>query len=278
MCSAPTKSFVNGRGNTMQNIAPGIEVNGVKISIDDINAEVQYHPAETLPAARYEAMKALVIREVLIQRAAELGLCDRDEAIKNPDAIIDDLLEHEISIPEADSETCERYYGQNKGKFFTSPLFEVSHILYMAPPDDDQLRTEAQTKANKALEKVKKDISLFATIAKEESACSSAAEGGRLGQISRGQTMPAFETALFQMQEGEISKEPVATEVGYHVIHVHNRVEGKQLPFENVKDWIAQDLQERSWNRAFHQYIQLLIGRCRISGFQMDGAQNPLVQ
>ena len=259
-------------------LAPGIEVNGIKISIDEINAEVQYHPADTLHSAKYEAMKALVIKEVLIQRAAEKGLCQRDEAVKNPDAAIEELLALEISIPEADLQSCKRYYEYNKKKFFTSPLFEVSHILYMAPPDDAKHCAEAHAKALVALRRIKTNPDLFETIAREESACSSAGEGGRLGQISRGQTMPAFERALFHMQEGETSAAPVQTEVGYHIIRAHKRVEGKQLPFENVKGWIAQDLHEKSWNRAFHQYIQLLVGRCHISGFRLEGAQNPLVQ
>lgn len=262
----------------MKTFAPGIEVNGIKISIEEINAEVQYHPAESLFSAKYEAMRALVIKEVLIQRAAELGLCQRDEAVKNPDPIIDDLLAKEISVPEADQEICKRYYENNKEKFFTSPLFEVSHILYMAPPDDQNARSSALLRAQAALAKVKASPDLFEAIAREESACSSAKDGGRLGQISRGQTMPGFETALFQMQEEDISAEPVSTEVGYHIIKVHKRVEGKQLPFENTKDWIASNLREKSWNRAFNQYIQILVGRCRISGFRLEGAQNPLVQ
>ena len=262
----------------MKTLAPGIEVNGIKISIEEINAEVQYHPAESLFSAKYEAMRALVIKEVLIQRAAELGLCQRDEAVKNPDPIIDDLLAKEISVPEADQETCKRYYENNKEKFFTSPLFEVSHILYMAPPDDQNARSSALLRAQAALAKVKASPDLFEAIAREESACSSAKDGGRLGQISRGQTMPGFETALFQMQEEDISAEPVSTEVGYHIIKVHKRVEGKQLPFENTKDWIASNLREKSWFGAFNQYIQILVGRCRISGFRLEGAQNPLVQ
>lgn len=262
----------------MKTIAPGIDVNGIKISIEEINAEVQYHPAESLYSAKYEAMRALVIKEVLIQRAAETGLCQRDESIKNPDPIIDDLLAREISVPEADQETCQRYYENNKEKFFTSPLFEVSHILYMAPPDDNKARQKTLAHAKATLAKLKSFPDLFESLARKESACSSAKDGGRLGQISRGQTMPAFETALFQMREGEISAEPVPTEVGYHIIKVHERVDGKQLPFENVKDWIAQDLHEKSWSRAFNQYIQLLIGRSRISGFRLEGAQSPLVQ
>lgn len=262
----------------MKSISPGIVVNGINISIDEINAEVQYHPAEALSSAKHEAMKALVIRELLIQRAAELGLCAREEAVANPDAVIDDVLDQEISVPQASAEDCERYYNNNLKKFFTSPLFEVSHILYMAPPEDEDARKKALQRAQAALEKIKSAPHSFADIAKSESACSSAKDGGMLGQISRGQTMPAFETALFQMRQGDISAEPVATEVGYHIIKVHERADGEQLPFAAVKDWIARDLQAKSWDRAFNQYIQILIGRSKISGFRLDGALNPLVQ
>lgn len=262
----------------MKSIAPGIEVNGIRISTEEINAEVQYHPAESLFSAKYEAMRALVIREMLIQRAVEMGLCKRDDAVKNPDQIIDDLLEKEINVPDADIDTCKRYYENNRSKFFTSPLFEVSHILYLAPVDDTEARIEALEKAKSTLSRIKREPELFDAIAKSESACSSAKDGGFLGQISRGQTMPAFEAALFQMSEGDISAEPVATEVGYHIIKVHKCAEGKQLPFDNVADWIAQDLHEKSWNRAFKQYIQILAGRSRISGFRFEGAQSPLVQ
>lgn len=262
----------------MKTLAPGIEVNGIKITPDEINAEVQYHPAESLFSAKYEAMRALVIRELLLQRASELGLCQRDEAIKNPDPVIEALLSKEISVPDADRETCRRYYENNQSQFFTSPLYEVSHILYMAPLEDEKARSEALFRAQTTLVRLKAAPSLFEAIAREESACSSAKEEGRLGQISRGQTMPAFETALFAMKEGEVSSEPVASEVGYHIIKVHQCAGGQQLPFENVAEWIAKELQEKSWRRAFHQYIQLLAGRCKISGFRFEGVQTPLVQ
>lgn len=256
----------------------GILVNGILISDEEINAEVQYHPAESLFTARYEAAKALVLRELLIQRATEIGLCDRNEAVKNPDQIIDALLERELDVPEADMESCRRYYENNRERFFTSPLFEVAHILYMAPPDDAAARAEAARRADAALARILETPALFESIARAESACSSAKDGGRLGQISRGQTMPAFEAALFRMQEGEISAAPVASEVGYHIIKVFRRIEGRQLPFQNVADWIAQELQEKSWNRAFSQYIQLLAGRSEIIGFRLDGVTSPLVQ
>jgi peptidyl-prolyl cis-trans isomerase C len=257
---------------------PGIDVNGVKISREEINAEVQYHPAESLDRARHDAMKALVIKELLIQRAVEAGLSTRAEALKDEDGVIDALLDREIEVPPADEETCRRYYEQNKARFFTPPLFEASHILYMAPPDDEAAKTQARERAQAALERIKEDPAAFETIARAESACTSAKDGGRLGQVSRGQTMPDFEAALFRMQEGEVSAKPVETKVGYHIVKVHKRIDGRQLPFEAVSDRIAQMLSGKSWDRAFNQYIQLLIGRSRIDGFRLEGAQTPLVQ
>ena len=262
----------------MNNIVPGVDVNGVKITPEQIGAEVQYHPAGTLPEAKYEAMQALVIRELLIQRAATMGLCSREEAIKKPDSTIDELLAREISVPDPDEQTCRRYYENNKGRFHTSPLFEVSHIFYLAPPGDEGARAKAREKAGRALSRLKDKPGLFEAIAREESGCSSAKDGGCLGQISKGQTLPAFEAALLSMKEGDISTQPVATEVGYHIIKVHARAEGKLLPFESVKDWIADFLKTQSWQRAFSQYIQILAGEADIKGFRLKKADTPLVQ
>lgn len=256
--------------------APGITVNGLKITPEQIDAEVQYHPAANLAEAKYQAMQALVIRELLIQQAVRCGLCDKNPS--QPDEVIDQLLAQEITVPEPGREECERYYKNNKKRFFTAPLFEVSHILYPAPPDDDEVRNKAKEKAIAALIQIKENVSLFESIARAESACSSGREGGRLGQIGKGQTVPAFESSLLSMKEGDISEEPVATEVGYHIIRVHKRADGELMPFDSVAEWIADSLKQESWRRAFSQYVQILIGRAKISGFHLKGADSPLVQ
>lgn len=259
--------------------APGITVNGILISPEQINAEVQYHPAESLFSAKYEAMRALVVRELLIQRAVNVGLCnDHDTALKNPDEVLEKLFAKEIKAPEADEESCKRFYESNKNRFYTSPLFEAAHILYPAPPGDEKARNAALKNAQKALGRIQKTPDSFESIARTESACSSAKIGGHLGQISKGQTTPAFEKALLDMKEGEISAQPLASEFGYHLIKVHKRIDGEQLPFEAVRDWIADYLKRQSWQRAFSQYVQLLAGQAKISGFQLKRADTPLVQ
>lgn len=262
----------------MHPLAPGITVNGVTITPEQISAEVQYHPAPSLFDAKYNAMQALVIRELLIQETVSKGYATREQMGASPDEFMEKLLQKEINVPSPTDKECKRYYEMNKAKFCTSPLFEVSHILYLAPPGDEEARAAALKKANVALKQILKKSPLFTKIAKAESGCPSSKEGGRLGQISKGQTMPAFEAALMKMKAGDIARKPVETEVGYHIIRVHKRVEGHQLPYESVSEWIARTLTHRAWHRAFHQYIQILAGKSKISGFKLKMADSPLVQ
>ena len=255
-----------------------VTVNGYEITQEQIGSEVQYHPAKDLQQAKYQATQALVIRELLVQRAVDLEMCEHDSAIDNPDAVLETLFDQEISLPDADEKTCQRFYQNNQDKFFSSTLFEAAHILYIAPPEDESAQTAALEKAENALARIKQNPSQFETIAKQESACSSAKMGGRLGQITQGQTSPSFEAALFQMKDGEMSTEPLATEFGYHIIRVDKRLEGELLPFDSVKQQIADDLHRQSWQRAFSQYGQVIAGQAEIKGFEFKQADSPLVQ
>ena len=181
-------------------------------------------------------------------------------------------------MPEPSRDECERYYNSNRSKFHTAPIFEASHIFYPAPVDDLEARNASLERTLAALRKIEKNPELFESIARTESACSSAKMGGFLGQISKGQTVPAFEMALLAMNESDISKEPVATQVGYHIIRVHKRAEGKPLPLETALTWIADYLKKECWQNAFRQYIQILAGQATTSGFKLKSADTPLVQ
>jgi len=66
----------------------------------------------------------------------------------------------------------------------------------------------------------------FETLAQTYSDCPSAAQGGDLGYFSRGQMVPEFENAAFNLEIGEVS-EPVLTEFGYHLIRVDDKRDGE---------------------------------------------------
>lgn len=58
----------------------------------------------------------------------------------------------------------------------------------------------------------------FAELAKKFSACSSASAGGDLGLIAEGKADPDFEDAVFALQPGEITKKPIRSRFGFHII------------------------------------------------------------
>jgi peptidyl-prolyl cis-trans isomerase C len=114
----------------------------------------------------------------------------------------------------------------------------------------------------------------FEELAREHSACPSAAQGGALGQISAGQTTPEFEKALQALTTpGAITETPVETPYGLHIIRLDDKVEGKELPFDLVSDHIAGYLRENVTHRATAQYIARLVSGAEIAGIDLAGAQ-----
>lgn len=94
-----------------------VYVNSVEIDDASVFAEMQFHPAATQEAARDEAAKALIIRELLRQEALANNLVSDDAPDDDVDDGIMKLIEYKVSVPNADEETCKRYYDQNSDRF-----------------------------------------------------------------------------------------------------------------------------------------------------------------
>lgn len=255
-----------------------ITVNGTSISDADVLAEMQYHPAPSRDHALAEAAEALVVRALLLQRAQALAIPFSAGDAKSEEDAISALLQHEISVPQADVETCRRWYDNNRDNFRAQPLFEASHILYLAPRDDTDARAAAKVRAQATLAALKADPDRFAEIARTKSKCSSSGEGGRLGQVSLGETAPEIETFLLALEEGQICPVAIETDYGLHVLQLHHRIEGRDMPFDEAAPVIARELGANAWRRAVSQYISLLAGAADVEGIDIKRATSPLVQ
>lgn len=258
---------------------PEISVNGTIISASAIDAEVQYHPAESRRQAMVQAAEALIIAELLAQKTVEKGLianADRSLLEQKPD-IIDSLFDQEVPTPEASDEECERYFQANRSTFTTSPLVEAKHILLAADPKDLEHRAEMLSVAQVLLAQLtSKDIS-FAEAAKSYSACSSKEQQGSLGQLSHGQTVSEFERQVFASDVGLLSQ-PVESRFGYHVVEVVRKVAGKPLSYDLVKDKIQKYLNDKVQRKAISQYLHRLVSEADIKGFAFDTDESKLMQ
>ncbi|SEO45945.1 peptidylprolyl isomerase [Aquisalimonas asiatica] len=255
-----------------------IHVNGKEITSRAINIESAYHQ-ESGADPRYaqrRAAVALTVRELLRQRAEQLDMAvpeDDDDL----DPVIDELIATEVHIPTADDTTCRRWYEQNPERFRTPDMAEVRHILLAGHPEDLEERNQARATAEQLIEELRRDPDAFADLARKHSRCPSANEGGHLGQVSNGETVPEFEDAVLRLPVG-LADQPIKTRYGFHVVEVLQHVAGEQLPFEAVHERIREYLEAVSRQRAISQYIKLLAGDAEIRGIDLDQAESMLIQ
>jgi peptidyl-prolyl cis-trans isomerase C len=256
-----------------------VSVNGVAISRDAIAREVQHHKASKPIEAWQSAARALVIRELLLQRVRCLGIASspRDNGSgrreTDEEALLRALIEEEVATPDPDEVACRRYFEQNRRRFRSQPIYAASHILFAALQAQAESYARARVLANSVLAELKRYPEKFADLARAHSACPSAAQGGSLGQITVGQTTPEFERALERLNLGAITEAPVDTCYGLHIIRLDGKIEGKDLPFELVADRIAAYLRANVMHRATAQYVARLVSNARIAGIEIAGAE-----
>jgi len=254
-----------------------ISVNGVTIPRDDIVREMQNHPADKPFAAWQHAARALVVRELLMQRAKALGLTaepvtEDGRRETEDEALMRAVVESEVTVPAPDDATCRRYYQNNTVRFRSPDIYEASHILFAASSEDRDASAQARADAEAVLATLQEKPEDFAALAQAYSRCTSAAQGGNLGQITLDQVTPEFADALATMEAGELCLSPVETRYGLHIIRLDRKIEGRTLPFEAVAERIASYLCDSVLHRAQAQYVARLVSAANIEGVTLAGA------
>lgn len=242
-----------------------VTINGVELTDADMEQELPLHA--DAPNPMRAATTALVLRRVLRDEAARQGL-----DLASEDDAIGVLLERHAPAPEADEAACRRYYQANPQRFVVGELIEADHILFQVTPgvNLDLLRAHAGA----VLADLLADPSGFAEVARRQSNCPSAAVGGNLGQLGRGDTVPEFEKAVFSLPAGGLLPQVLETRHGLHIVRVTRRIEGRLLPFEQVRESIASALAAASRDTAWRQYARLLVDRADVRGIDLGGAED----
>ena len=216
-------------------------------------------------------------RELLRQRAVAVGLLDDGSAEEAAiEKAIEELLAREVVTPSPTDEECRRYYDAHPQDFESGDLVHARHILFQVTPS---VRIpEIRARAERTLNELLREPERFPAVAAEMSNCPSGQHGGNLGQIGRGDTMPEFEKAIFRLGPTGLLRELVKTRHGFHIVAVDRRIPGKRLPFDMVRDKIAERLRAMVEEKALRQYISVLAGKANIQGADLDGTDVPLVQ
>lgn len=257
-----------------------VAVDGVAIPEALIALEAQNHPSLSASEAWEASARALALKGLLLGRAHELGLrpepqldgAGREET--DDEALIRAVLDLEVEIQAPTPAECQRLYEANRQRFLSPLLYQASHIV-VAPRDAGEAAAgEARERARLAIESLRTGAASFDELARTLSDCPSAAEGGRLGLLKIGDLAPEVEGALLALEPGTIGAEPVRSRYGWHVLRLEQRVEARELPFEQVKDKILLHLESRAWAAAAARYAASLAERARLKGVSLALAPN----
>jgi peptidyl-prolyl cis-trans isomerase C len=250
---------------------------------------------------RQQALERMVVEKLLDQKAKQLNLQVTDEEVmkkieemaaqQNPPLSMEDFkalieaygqsleevkgrirkgigyqkiveaqFEGKINVTEEDA---KKFYDENPKEFETPEQVRASHILIKTQPaDSNEVKAEAKQKIEQLLKQVQDDAD-FAQLAKENSTCPSSEKGGDLGFFPREQMVPAFEKVAFELKPGQVS-DVVETRFGYHIIKVTDRKDASLTSFDDAKDGIINNLENKKKGEIAAKYIESLEAEANI--------------
>ncbi len=200
--------------------------------------------------------KAVILDELINQKLmlldAQRNLYEGDPAFKaqlakmKENLLINIAVEKAIGNARATEADAQKFYDENPEQFNQGETVSASHILV-----DDE------SNAKDIMAKIEAGEITFEEAATAHSKCPSSAKGGDLGEFGRGQMVPEFDEACFEMAIGE-TRGPVKTQFGYHIIKLTGKNPESKMPFEQVKAQLVEHLTGEKQKAAYQSKINQL--------------------
>jgi peptidyl-prolyl cis-trans isomerase C len=230
------------------------------ITKDEVLSKFKSLPKDLrgLAAARKkEFVEDLAAEHYLFNEAMRQGL-DKNKDVRQlieaarRKIIIAKLIENEVDRQvQLNPDDALQYYDTHKEEFMTPLLFRASHILVKTQAEADALEAELATGAD------------FEELARKHSLDMTAIRGGDLGFFQKGQFVPEFEQAVFQLKKGQISA-PVKTQFGVHVIKLTDRAEPTLRDFRAVRALIQERLLNEKRTKRLRVLLERLKGNTKV--------------
>lgn len=242
-------------------------VNGHEILASDVEEAIAALPEQYLSLPRDTLVKAvidqLVDRHLLVGRARAQNLGDDPNVQRTLKQLESRVLEQaylrRIVESKVTDEALRRRYERDKDTLGGDKQVRARHILVKTRPEAVEILRELSRGKD------------FAELAQEKSIGPSKTQGGDLGYFSREAMLPAFSNVAFSLKKGEVSRAPVQTKYGWHVIKVEDVREAGPPPFDQVKD----ELRAKMGDELVEAEIKGLRESAKIERYGMDGKAAP---
>jgi len=171
----------------------------------------------------------------------------------------------------------QAYYNAHRDQYRVAEQVKVSHILIKTPlagsdgKVDEKGVAEAQRRAEDLLKQLKAGAR-FEDLAKKNSEDpGSAKEGGSLGWIGKGRTVPEFEKAAFSLPKGQMS-DLVKSSYGFHIIRVDDKQDAHMKTLDEVKGEIEPILKQQKTQDIAQKQAEDLLQQAKTQGLDAAAA------
>ena len=231
------------------------QVNGKAITDEDVTRFImamgRNGQAYNNPQGRAAVLEQLIAQRLFLLDA-QRNLYEREQAFKDQLAAVKEQLLMEYAISKCvesvrvTEEEVRAYYDSHKDEMTEGETVNASHIL-----------VDSEEKAAEILAAINAGEISFEDAARDNSSCPSSAQGGNLGDFGRGQMVPEFDTACFEMEEGEV-RGPVKTQFGYHLIRLNKKNAAEALSYNDVRAQLYEQLTREKQQAAYQSKINQL--------------------
>lgn len=151
-------------------------------------------------------------------------------------------------------EEAKKFYEENPTLFVTPPQVRASHILVAEEDIANELYAKIQAGES------------FEELAIDNSTCPSGVNGGDLSFFGKGQMVPEFENAAYELEVGQVSA-PVKTQFGYHIIKLTDKKEEELHAYDEVHPNIVQNLTAQKQNETYFNHLAELNTKYTVEKF-----------
>ena len=234
-------SHVYADGHAKAEDAVVATVNGAEIKQSALDGylEILKNQKQGKAATTESALDDLMATEIAVQEAKKSDILERPATKKaisdyTRNVLLQTWTREKLASFKVDDAELKKAYDE-RVTALASKEFNARHIL---------VKTEDEAKA--IIKEASADGADFAAIAKDKSTGPSSSNGGSLGWFKAQTMVPAFSNAVKTMEKGDISKEPVKTQFGYHVIKLEDSRDAKLPTLESLKPQLERVVSQKS--------------------------------
>ncbi|RAU20646.1 parvulin peptidyl-prolyl isomerase [Paramagnetospirillum kuznetsovii] len=235
-------------------------VNGSDVKLSSM-ADFARQMGPQAAQAPYEVMLEVVINNQLVYDAAKKDKMDADPEVKAALRKVEAQLITQAYMQKKmrsaiSEEAIKARYDQAVKEFVPAEEVRARHILV----DTEEAARSIIAELGRGSD--------FAELAKTRSKdTGSGMGGGDLGYFTQKDMVPEFASAAFAMRPGEVSKAPVKSQFGFHVIKVEDKRMATIPPFEQAKPAIANKIAEDIQQKV----VMDLRDKAKIKRFNVNG-------